>query len=45
MRSLPLIGCSLWRLSGEGGASEILGMKRSTLQSKTKQLGIKRPAG
>jgi transcriptional regulator with GAF, ATPase, and Fis domain len=33
-----------WRLSGEGGASEILGMKRSTLQSKIKKLGLKRPA-
>jgi transcriptional regulator of acetoin/glycerol metabolism len=33
-----------WRLSGQGGASEILGLKRTTLQSKMKKLGIKRPA-
>jgi formate hydrogenlyase transcriptional activator len=33
-----------WRLSGRGGAAEILGLKRTTLQSKMKKLGIKRPA-
>jgi len=33
-----------WRLTGEGGASEILGLKRTTLQSRIKKLGIKRPA-
>ena len=32
-----------WRLSGEGGAAERLGMKRTTLQSKMKKLGIERP--
>jgi PAS domain S-box-containing protein len=32
-----------WRLSGKNGAAEILGMKRTTLQSKMKALGIKRP--
>ena len=32
-----------WRLSGEGGAAEILGLKRTTLQSKMKKLGIRRP--
>ena len=31
-----------WRLSGQDGAAEILGMKRTTLQSKMKALGIKR---
>jgi len=31
-----------WRLSGKNSASEILGMKRTTLQSKMKTLGIKR---
>jgi transcriptional regulator with GAF, ATPase, and Fis domain len=30
-----------WRLSGKNGAAEILGMKRTTLQSKMKALGIK----
>ncbi len=32
-----------WRISGKNGASEILGMKRTTLQSKMKTLGISRP--
>lgn len=31
-----------WRISGTGGASEILGLKRTTLQSKIKKLGIRR---
>jgi len=34
-----------WRLTGPGGAAEVLGLKRTTLQSKMKKLGIKRPAG
>ena len=33
-----------WRISGPGGAAEILRLKRSTLQSKIKKLGIKRPS-
>ncbi len=32
-----------WRITGKGGADEILGMKRTTLQSKMKKLGIQRP--
>jgi len=32
-----------WRVAGKGGAAEILGINRSTLQSKMKKLGIKRP--
>jgi formate hydrogenlyase transcriptional activator len=32
-----------WRLTGKGGAAEALGLKRTTLQSKMKKLGIKRP--
>ena len=32
-----------WRVTGKGGAAEILGMKRTTLQSKMKKLRIKRP--
>jgi transcriptional regulator with GAF, ATPase, and Fis domain len=32
-----------WRLTGKGGTAEILGLKRSTLQSKMKKLGITRP--
>ena len=31
-----------WRISGKNSASEILGMKRTTLQSKIKKLGIYR---
>jgi len=33
-----------WRLSGRGGAAEILGLKRTTLQSRIRKLGIERPA-
>ncbi len=32
-----------WRVSGKGGAAEALGLKRSTLESKMKKLGIRRP--
>ncbi len=32
-----------WRISGKGSAAEILGLKRTTLQSKMKKLGIQRP--
>ena len=32
-----------WRIAGKGGAAEILGMKRTTLLSKMKKLGLKRP--
>jgi transcriptional regulator with GAF, ATPase, and Fis domain len=31
-----------WRLSGQGGAADILGLKRTTLQARMKKLGIKR---
>jgi DNA-binding NtrC family response regulator len=31
-----------WQVGGKGGASEILGLKRSTLYSKMKKLGIVR---
>ncbi len=33
-----------WRLTGAGGAAEQLGLKRTTLQSRMKKLGIARPA-
>jgi formate hydrogenlyase transcriptional activator len=33
-----------WRISGKGGAAEVLGLKRTTLQFRMKKLGIKRPA-
>jgi transcriptional regulator of acetoin/glycerol metabolism len=31
-----------WRISGQGGAAEVLGLKRTTLQAKIKKFGIKR---
>ena len=33
-----------WRVSGKGGAAEVLGLKRSTLVSKMTKLGISRPS-
>ena len=30
-----------WRIAGQGGAAEVLGLKRTTLQSKMKKLNIK----
>jgi PAS domain S-box-containing protein len=33
-----------WRVTGKRSAAEILGLKRSTLQSKMKKLSIKRPS-
>jgi formate hydrogenlyase transcriptional activator len=41
---LGVLQKSGWRLTGRGGAAEILGLKRTTLQSKMKKLGIQRPA-
>jgi formate hydrogenlyase transcriptional activator len=32
-----------WRITGSSGAAEVLGLKRTTLQSKMKKLGIRRP--
>jgi transcriptional regulator with GAF, ATPase, and Fis domain len=32
-----------WRVSGKGGAAEMLGMPPSTLNSRMKTLGIHRP--
>jgi DNA-binding NtrC family response regulator len=32
-----------WRVGGKGGAAEVLGVKRSTLYSRMKKLGINRP--
>jgi len=33
-----------WKIRGEDGAAELLGLKRTTLQSRMKKLGIERPA-
>ncbi|MGJ5817784.1 sigma 54-interacting transcriptional regulator [Paludibaculum fermentans] len=40
---LQVLRESKWQLSGEGGAAARLGMKRTTLQSRMKKLGIARP--
>lgn len=32
-----------WRISGKNGAAEVLGLKRTTLESRMKKLGIHRP--
>jgi PAS domain S-box-containing protein len=32
-----------WKITGDGGAAEILGMKPTTLHSKIKKLGLKKP--
>jgi formate hydrogenlyase transcriptional activator len=39
---LQALRASNWKLSGSGGAAVRLGMKRTTLQSKIKKLGISR---
>jgi formate hydrogenlyase transcriptional activator len=33
-----------WKIRGKGGAAECLGLKRTTLQSRMKRLGIQRPS-
>jgi transcriptional regulator with GAF, ATPase, and Fis domain len=33
-----------WRIHGEGGAAELLGLKPTTLISRVKKMGLKRPA-
>jgi len=40
---LGVLEKTAWRVTGSGGAAEVLGLKRTTLQSKMKKLGIKRP--
>ena len=40
---LNVLQNSRWRLTGKGAAAETLGLKRTTLQSKMKKLGIRRP--
>jgi formate hydrogenlyase transcriptional activator len=42
MHVLAVLEKTGWRISGRGGAAEILGLKRTTLQAKMKKLGIKR---
>ena len=41
LRALDACG---WRISGRGGAAELLGLKPTTMHAKMKKLGISRPA-
>ena len=41
---LAVLEKTRWRVAGQDGAAEILGLKRSTLYSKMKKLGIRRTA-
>lgn len=38
---LKVLNKTNWRIAGKGGAAELLGLKRTTLQSRMKKLGIK----
>lgn len=40
---LQALGRAGWRIQGEGGAAEILGVKPTTLCSRMKALGIEKP--
>ena len=40
---LKALDTTNWRISGENGAAKLLGMKRTTLESRMKKLGINRP--
>ncbi len=42
---LMVLNGSGWQIGGKGGAAEVLGLKRTTLQSTMKSLGIIRPSG
>jgi len=41
---LSVLDETRWRVSGERGAARILGIKRTTLESRMKKLGIARPS-
>ncbi len=41
---LSVLEASNWKVRGKDGAAERLGLKRTTLQSRMKKLGIKRPS-
>ncbi|MDH4230457.1 MAG: sigma 54-interacting transcriptional regulator [Nitrospirota bacterium] len=42
MHVLAVLEKTGWRIAGQGGAAEVLGLKRTTLQAKMKKLGIRR---
>jgi formate hydrogenlyase transcriptional activator len=41
---LRALECTGWRVSGRGGAADLLGLKPTTLHAKMKKLGIERPS-
>jgi transcriptional regulator with GAF, ATPase, and Fis domain len=40
---IDVLNKTSWRVSGQNGAADLLGLKRSTLESRMKKLGITRP--
>jgi PAS domain S-box-containing protein len=42
---LAVLAGTRWKVAGKGGAAELLDLERTTLYSKMKKLGIKRPSG
>jgi len=40
---IEVLNKASWRVSGKKGAAELLGLKRTTLESRMKKLGITRP--
>jgi transcriptional regulator of acetoin/glycerol metabolism len=40
---IDVLNNTSWRVSGQNGAADLLGLKRSTLESRMKKLGITRP--
>jgi transcriptional regulator with GAF, ATPase, and Fis domain len=41
---LAALRCARWKISGEGGAAELLDVKPTTLRSRLKKLGLEKPA-
>ncbi len=41
---LTVLGKTRWKIKGENGAAELLGVKATTLKARIKKMGLKRPA-
>jgi transcriptional regulator with GAF, ATPase, and Fis domain len=41
---LMVLGKTHWKIKGENGAAELLGVKATTLKARMKKMGLKRPA-
>jgi transcriptional regulator with GAF, ATPase, and Fis domain len=41
---LSVLETTNWRVQGVGGAADLLGLKRTTLESRMQKLGIQRPS-